>query len=158
MDPSPYAEQRYKDGLECAKRAVQYDSEGHYSGALSFYSEAVEALNHARSMSPAFLPIQPQLAEYSRRADELSRYLKSNRPPHGLSSYTLSSCSVCIYFLYWYPEGRLCNKDTFLIKDTSLISPGQIVVFHQHAIHLLYLPMYTLCRTAPREAVICTDN
>jgi calpain-7 len=81
MDPSPYAEQRYKDGLECAKRAVQYDQEGHFSGALSFYSEAVAALNHACSMSPAFLPIQPQVTEYSRRADELSRYLKSNRPP-----------------------------------------------------------------------------
>ena len=85
MDPSPYAEQRYKDGLECAKRAVQYDQEGHYSGALSFYSEAVEALNHACSMSAAFMPIQPQVAEYSRRADELSRYLKTNRPPPGLS-------------------------------------------------------------------------
>ena len=81
MDPSPYAEQRYKDGLECAKRAVQYDQEGHFSGALSFYSEAVAALNHACSMSPAFLPIQSQVPEYSRRADELSRYLKSNRPP-----------------------------------------------------------------------------
>ena len=84
MDPSPYAEQRYKDGLECARRAVQYDQEGHFSGAVSFYSEAVEALNHACSMSPAFLPIQQQVAEYSRRADELSRYLKSRRPPQGL--------------------------------------------------------------------------
>ena len=77
MDPSPYAEQRYRDGLECAKRAVQYDQEGHYSGALSFYSEAVEALNHACSMSPAFLPIKAQVDEYSRRAEELRQYLSS---------------------------------------------------------------------------------
>lgn len=83
MDPSPYAEQRYKDGLECAKRAVQYDREGHYSGALSFYSEAVEALNHACAMSPAFLPIRAQVSEYSRRAETLNRRLKSTRPEQG---------------------------------------------------------------------------
>ena len=84
MDPSPYAEQRYKDGLECAKRAVQYDQEGHCSGALSFYSEAVEALNHACTMSPAFSPIQAQVTEYSRRAEELNRYLKSKRDMQGM--------------------------------------------------------------------------
>lgn len=83
MDPSPYAEQRYRDGLECANRAVQYDREGHFSCALSFYSEAVEALNHACSMSPAFLPIQPQVAEYSRRAEELNSHLKSTKPAQG---------------------------------------------------------------------------
>ena len=88
MDPSPYAEQRYKDGLECAKRAVQYDQEGHYSGALSFYSEAVEALNHACAMAPVFQPIQAQVAEYSRRAEELNIYLKSTKP--GLSSDPLN--------------------------------------------------------------------
>ena len=79
MDPSPYAEQRYKDGLECAQRAVQYDHEGHFSGALSFYSEAVEALNHACAMSPTFLPIKAQVDEYSRRAEELNQHLKSAR-------------------------------------------------------------------------------
>jgi calpain-7 len=83
MDASPCAEQRYKDGLECAKRAVQYDQEGHYSGALSFYSEAVEALNHACAMSPAFSPIQGQVGEYSRRAEELNRYLKSKGDAQG---------------------------------------------------------------------------
>ena len=77
MDPSPYAEQRYRDGLECARRAVQYDQEGHYSGALSFYSEAVEALNHACAMSPAFLPIKPQVEEYTRRAESLRQSLHS---------------------------------------------------------------------------------
>ena len=76
MDPSPYAEQRYKDGLECAKRAVKYDEDGHYSGALSFYSEAVEALNHACAMAPAFLPIKAQVEQYSRRAEEIRQYLK----------------------------------------------------------------------------------
>ena len=90
MDPSPYAEQRYKDGLECAKRAVQYDQEGHYSGALSFYSEAVEALNHACAMAPVFQPIQAQVAEYSRRAEELNRCLKSTKPGQGLSSDPLN--------------------------------------------------------------------
>jgi hypothetical protein len=95
MDPSPYAEQRYKDGLECAKRAVQYDQEGHFSGALSFYSEAVAALNHACSMSPAFLPIQPQVTEYSRRADELSRYLKSNRPPQSAWLWIQTTMEPC---------------------------------------------------------------
>lgn len=97
--PSPYAEQRYKDGLECAKRAVQYDSEGHYSGALSFYLEAVEALNHASSMSPVFLPIRSQVAQYSRRADELSRHLKANKPPQG-NAYLPTILSILQLLLF----------------------------------------------------------
>ena len=104
MDPSPYAEQRYKDGLECARRAVQYDQEGHYSGALSFYSEAVEALNHACAMSPAFSPIQGQVGEYSRRAEELNRYLKSKRDAQGIE-YTSFASQHEIY-------GILARHDT----------------------------------------------
>ncbi len=79
MDPSGYAEQRYKDGLECAKRATQFDQDGHYSAALSFYSEAVEALNNACYMSPFFNPILPRVQEYSRRAEEIRQYLSSVR-------------------------------------------------------------------------------
>ena len=75
--PSAYAEQRYKDGLECARRATSYDQQGHLSAALSFYSEAVEALNQACSLSPVFSPIQPRLVEYERRAEQIVQYLKS---------------------------------------------------------------------------------
>lgn len=74
MDTSPYAEQRYKDGLECARRATQYDQEGHFRAALSFYSEAVEALNQACSLAPVFSPILPRVAEYARRAEEIRVY------------------------------------------------------------------------------------
>ena len=51
MDPSPYAEQRYKDGLEYARMATQYDQQRHFSGAMAFYSEAVEALSQACAMA-----------------------------------------------------------------------------------------------------------
>lgn len=71
MDSGLFAEQRYKDGLECARRATQYDQEGHFSAALSFYSEAVEALNQACSMNPSFSPILPRVADYARRAEEI---------------------------------------------------------------------------------------
>ena len=118
MDPSPYAEQRYKDGLECARRAVQYDQQGHLSGALSFYSEAVEAFNHACSMSPAFLPIQPQVAEYSRRADELSRHLKSQRPAQG----------VCIYLLYRRTRIVVCLFTHIHKSCCFFLLPGQQLV------------------------------
>ena len=77
MDTSLFAEQRYKDGLECARRATQYDQEGHFSAALSFYSEAVEALNQACSLNPTFSPISPRLSEYARRAEEIRVYLKT---------------------------------------------------------------------------------
>ncbi len=79
MDPTAYAEQRYKDGLECANRATQFDRDGHYSAALSFYSEAVEALNQASFMAPFLSPILPRVQEYSRRAEELRLYLSSVR-------------------------------------------------------------------------------
>ena len=75
MEPSLYAEQRYKDGLECARMATQYDQAGHYSGALAFYSEAVEALTQACSMAPDFNPIMPRVNEYGRRAEEIRQYL-----------------------------------------------------------------------------------
>ena len=74
MDTSLYAEQRYKDGLECARRATQYDQEGHFRAALSFYSEAVQALNQACSLAPVFSPILSRVAEYARRAEEIRVY------------------------------------------------------------------------------------
>ena len=74
MDTSLFAEQRYKDGLECARRATQYDQEGHFRAALSFYSEAVEALNQACSLAPVFSPILPRVSEYTRRAEEIRVY------------------------------------------------------------------------------------
>ena len=83
MDSSLYAEQRYRDGLECAHRATQYDHEGHFSAALSFYSEAVEALNQACSLTTVFNPILPRLSEYERRAEEIRVYLKTG----GIKSY-----------------------------------------------------------------------
>ena len=77
MDVSVYAEQRYKDGLECARRATQFDQEGHFSGALSFYSEAVEALTQACSLAPSFSPIMPTVHQYSIRAEKIREYLSS---------------------------------------------------------------------------------
>ena len=77
MDLSLYAEQRYKDGLECARKATQYDHQGHFSGAMAFYSEAVEALSQACSMAPMFAPIMDQVMEYGRRAEEIRQYLNS---------------------------------------------------------------------------------
>lgn len=70
-----YAEERYKDGLECAKKATLYDQEGQYSAALTFYSEAAEALNQACDLAPMFTPILPRVEEYMRRAFQIREYL-----------------------------------------------------------------------------------
>jgi hypothetical protein len=77
MEPSAYAEQRYKDGLDCARRATHYDQSGDYNGALTFYNEAVEALTHATYLAPVFTPILAQVGEYSKRLDEIRQYLSS---------------------------------------------------------------------------------
>ena len=79
MDPSPYAEQRYKDGLEYARLATQHDKKGQFSAALSFYNEAVGALTHATSLAPVFTPILVQVGEYSRRSDEIRQYLTTSK-------------------------------------------------------------------------------
>ena len=76
--PSAYAEQRYKDGLECARRATQFDQSGQFSAALSFYSETVESLTEACHLAPIFSPILPRVHEYARRAEEIRQYLASN--------------------------------------------------------------------------------
>ncbi len=77
MDPSPYAEQRYKDGLDCARRATQYDKEGQFPASLSYYDEAVEALTEATCLAPVFAPIMTQVDQYSRRANDIRKYLAS---------------------------------------------------------------------------------
>ena len=89
MDPSPYAEQRYKDGLDYARRATQYDQSGQFSAALSFYSEAVEALTQATYLAPVFNPILAQVGDYSRRAEEIREYLAKGTTQQGtqLTSY-----------------------------------------------------------------------
>ena len=83
MDPSLYAEQRYKDGLEYARRATQYDQSGQYSAALSFYNEAVEAFTHATYLAPAFTPILEQVGDYARRSEEIRQYLLSGAGRQG---------------------------------------------------------------------------
>ena len=70
-----YAEQRYKDGLECARKATIFDQQGDYDAALAFYSEAAEALNQACDMAPLFTPILPRVEEYMKRAREIRDYL-----------------------------------------------------------------------------------
>ena len=79
MDPSPYAEQRYKDGLDYARMATQYDQQRHFSGAMAFYSEAVEALSQACAMAPIFSPIMDQVMDYGRRAEEIRQHLASDK-------------------------------------------------------------------------------
>ena len=74
-----YAEMRYQDGLECATRATQYDQAKQFSVALTFYSEAVEALSQACSMDPKFQAIQGQLTAYNARAEEIRRYLSTKK-------------------------------------------------------------------------------
>lgn len=87
MDPSPYAEQRYKDGLECARRATQYDQEKQFSAALSYYDEAVEALTEATSLAPVFDPIMKQVEQYYRRAKDIRLYLSSRATNKGKPSH-----------------------------------------------------------------------
>lgn len=82
--PSPYAEQRYKDGLDYARRATHYDQNGDYSAALSFYNEAVEALTHATYLAPVFNPILVQVGEYTKRLGEIRGYLLSGRGKQGM--------------------------------------------------------------------------
>lgn len=89
MDPSPYAEQRYKDGLEFARRATQYDKDGQFSAGLSFYDEAVEALSEATSLAPVFSPIMNQVEQYSRRANDIRLYMASKNA-------SKSKCSTII--------------------------------------------------------------
>ncbi len=104
MDPSPYAEQRYRDGLDCALRATQYDKNGHYSAALSFYNEAVEALTQATSLASVFSPILTQVGDYSKRADEIRHYLSSSKEKQG-EIFSLTSHTPHIYMALLAMEG-----------------------------------------------------
>ena len=78
-DPQVYGEQRYKDGLEYARTATQYDQQGHYSAAMTFYSEAAEALHQACQLAPFFEPILPRVKEYSSRAQQIRDYLNKSQ-------------------------------------------------------------------------------
>ena len=64
MAVDPYAEQRYRDGLDYAQKATLYDQQGQYTYALTFYSEAVEALVQASQMAPLFAPIMSRVDDY----------------------------------------------------------------------------------------------
>lgn len=91
MDPSLHAEQRYKDGLDYARRATQYDQSGQFTAALAFYNEAVEALTQATYLTPVFNPILTQVGDYARRAEEIRQYLASGSVKQGNSNIQLKA-------------------------------------------------------------------
>ena len=72
-----YAELRFQDGIECAKSATQHDQMGQLSVAITFYREAVQALNDAASMDSQYAALQDKCHEYNRRATELQQYMNS---------------------------------------------------------------------------------
>ena len=74
-----YSEQRFKDGLECARKATYYDGEKQFGGALSFYDEAVEALYQACNFDQKYAHIIPQVEAYTRRAAEIRQAFSNNR-------------------------------------------------------------------------------
>lgn len=75
MDPPSYAEGRYKDGLECARRATLYDQQKDYRPALTFYYEAAEALNESCDLEPSYTHVLPRVADYMKRAHQIREYL-----------------------------------------------------------------------------------
>ena len=72
-----YAELRFQDGIECARRATQHDQTGQLSVAITYYREAIQALNDAASMDSQYAGFQDRCQEYHRRASELQHYLNS---------------------------------------------------------------------------------
>ncbi|KAL5496731.1 hypothetical protein EMCRGX_G013080 [Ephydatia muelleri] len=76
-----YGELRFQDGIECAKRATQHDQMGQLSVAITFYREAVQALNDAASMDSQYASLRDKCHEYNRRAAELQQYLNSGGVP-----------------------------------------------------------------------------
>ena len=77
-DSGGIAEQRFKDGLECAKKATHYDNDKQFGGALSFYDEAVEAFYQACQLDQKYLHILPQVEAYARRASEIRHAFSTN--------------------------------------------------------------------------------
>lgn len=74
-DPAVFGEQRYKDGLEYAKKATVYDQQCDYSVAITYYVEAAEALHQACQLAPFFEPIRPRILEYTERARQIRAHL-----------------------------------------------------------------------------------
>ena len=72
------AEQRFKDGKECVKKATYYDEAKQFGGALSFYDEAVEAFYQACQFDQKYLHILPQVEAYARRASEIRHAFSKN--------------------------------------------------------------------------------
>ena len=77
-DFNEIAEQRFKDGLECAKKAIHYDEAKQFGGALSFYDEAVEAFYQACQFDQKYIHILPQVEAYARRAAEIRQAFSNN--------------------------------------------------------------------------------
>ena len=77
-DLSEIAEQRFKDGKECVKKATHYDKIEQFGGALSFYDEAVEAFYQACQLDQKYIHILPQVEAYARRASEIRHAFSNN--------------------------------------------------------------------------------
>lgn len=83
-DVSEIAGQRFKDGLECAKKAIHYDNDKQFGGALSFYDEAVEAFYQACQFDQKYVHILPQVEAYARRAAEIRHAFSTNSTGNGI--------------------------------------------------------------------------
>ena len=77
-DLSDIAEQRFKDGKECVKKATYYDEAKQFGGALSFYDEAVEAFYQACQFDQKYVHILPKVEAYARRAAEIRDAFTNN--------------------------------------------------------------------------------
>lgn len=85
-DLGEIAEQRFKDGKECAKKATYYDEAKQFGGALSFYDEAVEAFHQACQLDQKYVHILSQVEAYARRAAEIRYAFSNNNTGNGISN------------------------------------------------------------------------
>ena len=130
-DISPYAEQRYKDGLEYARKATQYDQHGNFSVAVAFYNEAVEALSQACTMAPVFAPSMDQVMDYRRRAEEIRQYLSTTKakPPAPAASGQKDKVS-------WRSQTTHSGEGLVTILY-ALCTPAEILQSNQIAEHTI---------------------